>query len=82
MVRKGEAYTARNIEKHKKELDEAEAGRRKSPVDILREKQAALDAKAAPGTPIPTTPAPAQERGHDQQQDEDQDRDREVDAPR
>jgi hypothetical protein len=42
----------------------------KSPVQILREQQAALDTKAVPGTPVPATPAPAtlgkcEGKGHD-----------------
>ena len=87
-LEKGRAYAAKNMERFQKELDDEEAGRRKSPVDMLREKQAARDAKAAPapGTPAPGTPAPAasdKQHGDDQNiDDDDQDREQEIDVPR
>ena len=58
-IRKDAEIVKQNIERHKKILAQEEAGRTKLPIQVLREKQRDLDAKATPGTPAPATVQPA-----------------------
>lgn len=58
-IRKDHEFVRKNIERHEKELAAEREHGRKLPIQVLREQQRALDAKAAPAQTAAPTPAPA-----------------------